>query len=136
MPQRITAPGLPGSALFAHAVATEPGRLLLSSGFLSRDPASGKIGPAGDAAEQTRRVLSSIEQVLNAAGASMKDLVRMTVYLVRREDYAAMNSVRREVLAGLTYASTTVLAGLLDPDALIEIDVVAQLPADAAGTAP
>lgn len=134
MPQPIIAQGLPGaSGLFAHAVETEPGRLIFSSGFLGRDPSSGKIGPADDAAEQTRHVFANLEQVLQAAGAGLRDIVRMTVYLVRREDYAAMNAVRREVLVGMSYASTTVITGLIDPNALIEIDVVAQLPGDANG---
>lgn len=114
--------------LFTHAIATEPGRLLHSSGFLARDAATGAVGPAGDIGEQTRRVFDAIGQVLAEAGAGFQDIIKMTVYVSDRSLYVGMNAVRREMLAGCHYASTTVIADLVDADALVEVDVIARLP--------
>ena len=113
--------------LFSHAITVGSGRILFSSGFLSRDPLSGAVTPAGDVAEQTRRCLSNIERVLNCAGGTRSDIVKMTVHLSAQENYQKMNAVRREMLAGIDYASTTVISGLVDPEALVEIDIVALL---------
>jgi 2-iminobutanoate/2-iminopropanoate deaminase len=123
------------SGLFSHAIAVGSGRILFSSGFLSRDPASGVIGPMRDVAEQTRRCLSNIERVLVSAGGTRSDIVKMTVYLSARENYQKMNAIRREMLSGIDYASTTVISGLVDPEALVEIDIVAVL-SESAGTIP
>ena len=113
--------------LFSHAITVGSGRVLFSSGFLSRDPVSGAVAPAGDVAEQTRRCLSNVERVLNCAGGKRSDIVKMTVYLSAQENYQKMNGVRREMLSGINYASTTVISGLVDPAALVEIDIVALL---------
>lgn len=115
------------SGLFSHAITVGSGRLLFSSGFLARDPVSGAVAPTGDVAEQTRRCLTNMERVLNSAGGTKGDIVKLTVYLTARENYQAMNAVRREMLSGIHYASTTVISWLVDPDALVEIDVVAVL---------
>jgi 2-iminobutanoate/2-iminopropanoate deaminase len=115
------------NGLFSHAIAVGSGRMLFSSGFLARDAVSGAVGPAGDVAEQTRRCLSNIERVLISAGGTGRDIVKMTVYLSARENYQKMNAIRREMLSGIDYASTTIVSGLIDPEALVEIDIVAVL---------
>jgi 2-iminobutanoate/2-iminopropanoate deaminase len=129
MKKQVTAAGVYSpNQLFSHAISIEPGRLMFVSGMLARDPATGAVGPEGDVRAQTRQVFDSIARVLAADGASLRDITKMTVYLKRRGDYAQMNAVRREVLQGMHYASTTVIAELVDEDALVEIEAVARLP--------
>lgn len=121
----VSAPG----AQFASAIAANGGTLIYTSGFLARDPESGGIAHPGDAEQQTLRCFDSIEKVLRAAGGRLQDIVKMTVFLRHGSAYEAMNRARRSRLAGIDYASTTVIAGLVAPDALVEIECVAAVSA-------
>jgi len=121
----VSAPGAP----FASAVAVSGSASIYTSGFLARDPKSGRIAHPGDAERQTLACIDSIEKVLQAGGGSLQDIVKMTVFLRERGDYEAMNRARRARLAGVDYASTTVVAALVADDALVEIECVAQVEA-------
>lgn len=124
----LAAPGAP----FASAVATNGGTLVHTSGMLARDAQSGGIAHPGDAERQTLHCLDSIERVLQAAGGALGDIVKMTVFLRHAADYAAMNRARRTRLAGIDYASSTVIAGLVAEQALVEIECVAAIAPQAA----
>lgn len=130
MKTKITAPGVfSPSSLFSHAIAVDQGQLVFLSGCLARDPASGKVGPIGDIVAQATVCFENIGKILGAAGGSLKDTVKMTVFLKNPSDYAAFNDVRRKMLTETDYASSTVIASLVDPDALVEIEVVAMVQA-------
>ena len=77
-----------------------------------------------DVGEQTRAVLSNVDRVLKAAGASLDDVVSVTAYLADIKDWAAFNEVYREVFNAPYPARTTVGAGL--HGFLVEISVIAQ----------
>lgn len=128
MKRKITAEGVavPG-APFASAIAVDSGALVHTSGFLARDPITGAILHPGDVERQTLECFDKIEQVLQAAGGSLQDIVKMTVFLCDVADYEAMNRARRSRLAGIDYASSTVIAGLVAAGALIEIECVAAI---------
>ena len=80
----------------------------------------------GDAGTQARQVLLNLHAVLEAAGASLRDVVRTTVYLVEREDRDAVGRVRREFFPSEPPANTLlVVSGLADPRYLVEIDAIA-----------
>jgi reactive intermediate/imine deaminase len=80
----------------------------------------------GDAEAQARQCFSNLERVLSEAGASIADLVRVTVYLVGAEHYAGYAAAKRDYLSEALPAGTAVIvAGLMDPRFLIEIDAVA-----------
>ena len=82
----------------------------------------GKVFGKGDAAAQTRRVLEIIREALEAAGASLKDVVRTNVYMVNADDWKAVAQVHGEVFAGIRPASFFVeVSRFIDPDFLIEI---------------
>lgn len=133
MKQRIDVTGVSAAgAPYASAIAVSGATMIFTSGVLARDAESGAIAPRGDAEQQTQRCLDSIERILRAAGASLPHIVKMTVFLRRQADYEAMNRARRARLAGIDYASSTVLAGLVAEDALVEIECVAALPGRAA----
>ena len=79
----------------------------------------------GDIRSETRRVLKNISAILEAAGSSLGDAVRLGVFLADLNDFAAMNEVFREFFPENPPARTTV--GCLLPKIKIEIDCIARL---------
>jgi 2-iminobutanoate/2-iminopropanoate deaminase len=63
--------------------------------------------------------------VIEAAGGSVRDLVKMTVYIKDIRDFDAMNAVRKQVLGDVNIASATVEARFIAAEALVEIEAVA-----------
>lgn len=109
---------------YVQGVAVTGGKLIYTSGVVARN-AQGKIVGKGDIRKQTRQSLKNIENIIRAGGGSLGDLIKVTVFLRDLRDYAGMNEVRREVLAKVAFASSTVQAQLNAADALIEIEAVA-----------
>ena len=109
---------------YVQGVAVSDGTLVYTSGVVARD-AKARIQGRGDIRRQTRQCLKNIENIIRAGGGSLKDLVKVTVFLRDLRDYAGMNEVRREVLADVAFASSTVQAQLNAPEALVEIEAVA-----------
>jgi 2-iminobutanoate/2-iminopropanoate deaminase len=107
----------------AYSPAVRAGSLIFVSGQVPKDPRSGTI-IGHDAREQTRAVLTNVERVLKAAGASLDDVVSVTAYLADINDWAAFNEVYRDVFKAPYPARTTVGAGL--HGFLVEISVIAQ----------
>lgn len=128
MKRKISAEGVavPG-APFTSAIATEGRTIVHTSGFMARNPETGAIRYAGDAERQTLDCFGKIEKVLAAAGGTLQDIVKMTVFLTDASNYEAMNRARRTKLAGIDYASSTVLTGLVAADALVEIECIAAI---------
>ena len=100
------------------------GRWLASSGQVGLDPASGKLVPGGVGAE-TERALRNLEAVLKAGGASLKDVVKTTVFLVDMADFQAMNQAYGSHFSESPPARTTVAVTGLPRNARVEIEVVA-----------
>lgn len=109
---------------YVQGVALSDGALIYTSGLVARN-AKGRILGTGDIRKQTRQCLKNIENVIRAGGGTLKDLSKLTAYLRDLRDYAGMNEVRREMLAGIPFASSTVQVQLNAADALVEIDAVA-----------
>lgn len=89
------------------------------------DPATGRV-PDGIEA-QTHQVLRNIRGILEAGGASMADVLKVTVHLADLADFHTFNGVYREYFPPPFPVRTTVGSQL--PDILVEIDVIAQRPA-------
>jgi 2-iminobutanoate/2-iminopropanoate deaminase len=83
-------------------------------------------GPTIEA--QTRQVLTNLAAVLNAAGCSMADVVKASVFLADMSDFAAMNTVYAEFFPDNPPSRTTVQVARLPLDARVEIDLIAALP--------
>lgn len=82
-----------------------------------------------DITRQTRAVIENIRDILDAAGASLQDLVQVTSYLVDMADFAAYNAVYAEFFTASGPTRTTVaVRELPHPDLLIEIQAIAYLP--------
>jgi 2-iminobutanoate/2-iminopropanoate deaminase len=94
------------------------------SGQVPLDPATGQI-VAGGIAEQTARVFENIKNVLEAAGSSLEQAVKTTVYLKDMGDFAAMNEVYARYFTANPPARATVEAARLPRDVRIEIDCIA-----------
>jgi reactive intermediate/imine deaminase len=109
---------------YVQGVAVSNGTLIFTSGVVARD-AAGQIVGAGDIRAQTRQCLQNIRHIVEAGGGSLTDIAKVTVFLRNLGDYAGMNEVRREVLDGVPFASSTVQAALNAPEALVEIEAVA-----------
>jgi 2-iminobutanoate/2-iminopropanoate deaminase len=98
------------------------------SGMLALDASGALIGGA-DVVAQAERVHENIKAVLATAGAGFEDVVKVTVYLRRIADRAAVNTVRRRFFGESRPASTLVeVSAFVVPDALVEIDAVARQP--------
>ena len=81
----------------------------------------------GDIASETRRTLQNIQAILEAAGSSLRDVVRVGVFLADIKDFDAMNAVYREFFTEDPPARTTVGAQL--PRIKVEIDCIARVSA-------
>jgi 2-iminobutanoate/2-iminopropanoate deaminase len=104
------------------------GNLLFTSGQIPIDPVTQQL-VAGDAVAQTRRVLENLKTILVEAGSSMDRVVKTTVYLKDLGDFSAMNAVYGEYLEldGEAPARTTIEVSRLPRNALVEIELVAEL---------
>jgi reactive intermediate/imine deaminase len=109
---------------YVQGVEVTDAKLVYTSGVVARDAAGTFMG-IGDIRVQTRQCFENIRNIIEAAGGRLADLVKVTVFIRPGTDYAAMNDVRREMLTGIDFASSTVQVGLNAPDALIEVEAVA-----------
>ena len=114
----------PYHGIYAHGVETRAGaRMLHVSGQVGESP-EGVL--ASDFAGQCRQALLNLESVLREARMSFPDIVKMSFFLVRREDLSALAAVRKEMLDGVRPAVTTLfVSGLVSPAWLVEIEAVA-----------
>jgi reactive intermediate/imine deaminase len=107
--------------------AVRAGDLLFVSGCIAVD-GDGRLVGGDDAVAQTRQVFANLEAILAAAGASIRDVVKVTVFLTDVRDRAAVNTVREEIFGGTRPASTLVEVSKLVVDgARVEIEAVALL---------
>jgi 2-iminobutanoate/2-iminopropanoate deaminase len=123
MKHAISSPGAP-KAIGPYSPAIRAGQLLFVSGQVPIDPATGDM-ITGGIADQTRRVLDNIGELLLAAGRSFGDVARTTVFLADMNDFATMNAVYGEYFAEPYPARATVQVARLPKDARVEIDVIA-----------
>ncbi len=103
------------------------GDLLFISGVPPTD-AKGKVVGGEDVAEQTRQVFRNMKLVLDAAGASFADILKVTVYLLDVDDRTKINPVRKEYFGAARPASTLIgVSELAIPGMKVEIEAVVGL---------
>ncbi|MBS7625757.1 Rid family detoxifying hydrolase [Candidatus Bathyarchaeota archaeon] len=107
-----------------YSQAVEAGGVIYVSGFVAFDPKTGKVVPGG-IKEQATQVMENIKAVLEAAGSSMRDVVKTNVYLTDMKDFAGMNEVFKQYFPTEPPARVTVGVKLPLPELLIEIDAIA-----------
>ncbi len=150
---RISAPGVPGdtgprvpddrrvttgielvrpstlttSAPYAYAAVTDPGRMVFTAGACPLDADGGTVA-AGDVAGQARQVMDNLATALEAAGASLGDVLKTTVFVATsdRADLLAAWQVVREAFGGHDAPSTLVGVTVLGyQDQLVEVEAIA-----------
>jgi enamine deaminase RidA (YjgF/YER057c/UK114 family) len=118
-------PVLPAyEAVFAYGVEVPPGARTLY--------VSGQVGVGGDGRTveggfdaQCGQAIANVEAVLASAGMALGDIVKVTIYLTRREDIPRLRDIRAERLAVAPTVTMVLVAGLHAPDWLVEIEAVA-----------
>ena len=119
----IHAPSAPAAiGPYAHAIAAGP--FVFCSGQTPIDPATGKL-IEGDIEAQTQRVLDNLAAVLAAAGLTLRDVVKTTVFLKDMGDFARMNAVYAAAFAPHKPARSTIQVAKNPLDARIEIECIA-----------
>jgi 2-iminobutanoate/2-iminopropanoate deaminase len=101
---------------------------LYTSGQVALDPATGELVPGGFE-EQAHRVFENLRQVLASAGCSFRDVVKATVYVADLADFPKLNAIYAENMGDHRPARSTVQVAGLPKGALVEIDLVARIPA-------
>lgn len=124
----ISTPGAP-AAIGPYSQGIRTGSFIFTAGQIALDPATQQV-VAGGITEQTKRALENLKAILEAAGSSLSQVVKATVFLKDFNDFAAMNAVYAAFLAPdgvLPPARTTIEAARLPKDVLIEIELVAEV---------
>ena len=115
------------AAIGPYSQAIKAGSLLFLSGQIPLDYRTGEVS-GYDIASQSRRVLENLKAVLSAAGASMSDVTKTTVFLKSMDHFAAMNKVYGEYFIKDPPARSTVAVAGLPRNVLVEIEAVAVVP--------
>ncbi|MDE0035765.1 MAG: RidA family protein [Deltaproteobacteria bacterium] len=113
---------------YSQGILAEGKRLLFIAGQTGVD-ADGNVVGKGDAAAQAEQVLKNMKAVLDEAGASFADLVKITTYITDPRYRDDINPARLKYMGDNPPSSTLVVcAGLANPDFLVEIEAIAVLP--------
>lgn len=112
------------TAIGAYSQAVEVNGMLFISGQIPLDPANMKI-VEGDIKEQTERVLQNIQIILEAAGYSIKDVVKTSILLSDIGNFAEVNQIYSRVFADNPPARATYEVGRLPMGAMLEIETIA-----------
>jgi 2-iminobutanoate/2-iminopropanoate deaminase len=116
------------AAIGPYSQATVANGFLFTAGQIALDPATTQV-IEGDVVAQTEQVFSNLGAVLASAGASWTDVVKTTVFLMDMRDFPRMNEVYARVMGDARPARSTVQVSGLPRGVLVEIDLVAVVPA-------
>ncbi|MDQ3318481.1 MAG: RidA family protein, partial [Actinomycetota bacterium] len=127
----IRSPKLPApmrGGAFSAGVEAPAGRTVYVSGQVAMD-AEGDVVGEGDAKAQTEKVLQNVATVLEEAGGSLDDVVKVTVFITDMGMYDEVHEVRRRYFGEPYPASSMVeVSALIDPRLLVEVEAVAVIP--------
>ncbi len=120
----VHTPGAP-EAIGPYSQGHWAGKLFFSAGQIGLDPESGELVAPG-VEPQARRALRNLRAVLEAAGLSMADVVKTTIFLVDMADFAVVNEAYAEAFEAPYPARSTVAVASLPKGGRVEIEVVAR----------
>ena len=123
MKETVSTENAPG-AIGPYSQAVKTGNMVFCSGQIPINPETGEF-VSENVAEQSRQVLKNLSAVLKAAGTSLNNVVKTTVFLADMNDFAAMNEVYAEFFSENKPARATVQAARLPRDARVEIECIA-----------
>ena len=124
MKEVIATTNAPG-AIGPYSQATKAGSLVFVSGQLPIDPATGVMPE--DVAAQTKQSLTNGKAIVEAAGGSMADVVKTTVFLADMNDFAAFNAEYAKSFGEVRPARSAVAVEKLPKGALVEVEVIAEV---------
>jgi len=127
MEKTVIFTSLAPAAIGPYSQAIRAGNLLFVSGQIALDPSLGKVIDDKSVAAQTRRVLENIQAIVTAAGASLENVVKTTVFLKDMNDFGEMNAVYGEFFRSEPPSRATVEVSRLPRDVSVEIDCIAVL---------
>lgn len=116
-------------AIGPYSMAVSTGCLVYTSGQLGLNPATGTLVEGGVQA-QTRQALEHVKSVLEAAGTTLENVVKTTVFLQDMNDFAQMNAVYAEYFTSDQPARSAFQVAALPKGAAVEIEAVATVPCD------
>ena len=120
LPRRVVG----GHVLYSHVVVAEGRRLVFISGQLAGDR-EGNIVGKGDMRAQIRQVGENLKAALEAAGATLNDLVKTTTYVTDIEEFFKHVDVRMQYFGALPTSTTVEVRRLAHPDLLVEVEGIA-----------
>jgi len=123
MKETVSTDKAPG-AIGPYSQAIKGGGMIFCSGQIPIDPATGEF-VSETVGEQTEQVLKNLSEVLKAAGSSLDNVVKTTVFLADMNDFVEMNEVYARFFSDNKPARATVQAARLPRDARVEIDCIA-----------
>lgn len=110
---------------FSQGIACDAGRMVFAAGQVALGENGAVIG-GGDPAAQTEAALENLQRVLNEGGATLGDVMRLTVFLTDMADLPAVQEVRARYFPVDPPASSTIeISALVVPELLVEIDAIA-----------
>lgn len=124
MTRQIIATDKAPAAVGPYSQAVCRNGLIYSAGQIGLDPTTGKLVEGGIEA-QTRQALSNLQAILEAAGASLDDVLKTTVFLQDIGAFSSMNQVYATFFSGAPPARSAVQVAALPLGALVEIEAVA-----------
>jgi len=124
VPRDIVKTDAAPQAIGPYSQAIKANGFVFVSGQTALDPRTGQM-VGQDIKTQTRRVLDNIKEVLHAAGTSLDNVVRCSVFLKDMNDFGPMNEEYGSYFKEVPPARTTVQVAKLPRDALVEIDAIA-----------
>jgi 2-iminobutanoate/2-iminopropanoate deaminase len=113
-------------AIGPYSQAVVADKFLFTSGQIPLTPGGEVV--AGDIEAQTDQVLSNLAAVIDAAGASLHDVVKTTVFVTNLDDFARLNAVYERHFGSHKPARSTVQVARLPRDVLVEIEFICRLP--------
>lgn len=111
-------------AIGPYSAGIKIGNFVYTAGQLGIDPATGDFIEGGVEAE-TRQALQNLKAVLEAAGTSLENVIKTTVFLRDMNDFAAMNAVYAQFFTANYPARSAVQVARLPKDGAVEIEAVA-----------
>lgn len=111
-------------AIARYSQGIRVGDTLYAQGVIALDPQTGKL-VAGDIAQQTERVFESLMAIVEAAGMTMADIVKVTAFLANLEDYPKFNEIYGRYFSTEPPPARTTVQAKLPLGALVEVDVIA-----------
>ena len=112
------------AAVGPYSQAVQTGRLIFCSGQVALTPKGDLV--SGTIAEETRQCLTNLSHVLEAAGASLADVVKVTAFLTDMNDFAEFNGAYEEFFAASKPARATVGVAALPKGARVEVECIAR----------